>query len=58
MYAMRVFFFAEQNGDLFPAGDTVTKKEIIDVIKKFNIQINNLTQVWYLILFVSPWKRL
>jgi len=33
-----LFFF-------FAAGATVPKKEVIDVIKKFNIQVNNLTQV-------------
>jgi len=34
-----------RNWNLFPAGATVPKKEVIDVIKKFNIQVNNLTQV-------------
>ena len=28
-----------------PAGATVPRKEVIDAIKKFNIQVNNLTQV-------------
>jgi hypothetical protein len=36
----------------------LSKKEIIDVIRKFNIQINNLTQVCISYLFFSPWKRL
>ena len=33
------------NSFFFAAGATVPKKEVIDVIKKFNIQVNNLTQV-------------
>jgi hypothetical protein len=52
-------FVAEQNGDLFPAGASVPKKDIIDVIKKFNIQINNLTQVCISAsLFLHGKKRL
>lgn len=31
--------------DLLISGKSVAKKEILEVIKKFNIQVNNLTQV-------------